>query len=235
MSDYVTVSLLRYSGFSNRHWAFFLMGSAPQNVRRANGAQFVRLLGSGANDGFGKMPNFGVYALLIAWRDEAAANAFFARYPLWQEIVARSEEQFTAHLQPTLAHGSWGGETPFATNGDYDPGEPVAVITRATISTKRMLEFWRRVPTIVDSLAEQPGRRISIGIGEYPLFMQATFSLWTSGKAMQHYAYHSPRHREVIAETRRRGWYSEELFSRFRVLRTEGTWADLDRETTPAP
>jgi hypothetical protein len=47
--------------------------------------------------------------------------------------------------------------------------------------------------------------------------------VWESVQAMQQYAYRDVRHREVIQLTRQEGWYSEELFARFRVLRSTGT------------
>jgi heme-degrading monooxygenase HmoA len=54
--------------------------------------------------------------------------------------------------------------------------------------------------------------------------MQATFSLWDSGKAMQDFAYKSKYHKEVVQLTRDRNWYKEEMFARFQVIdeRTEG-------------
>jgi hypothetical protein len=41
--------------------------------------------------------------------------------------------------------------------------------------------------------------------------------------AMQQYAYRDVRHREVIQLTRREGWYGEELFARFQVVKSAGT------------
>ena len=53
----------------------------------------------------------------------------------------------------------------------------------------------------------------SKGIGEFPLLMQATYSLWSNAKAMMNYAYQNPKHTEMVKN--RTGWYSEELFARF--------------------
>jgi uncharacterized membrane protein YpjA len=38
----------------------------------------------------------------------------------------------------------------------------------------------------------------SKGIGEFPLLMQATFSIWSSADAMMDYAYNTPKHAEMI-------------------------------------
>jgi hypothetical protein len=58
--------------------------------------------------------------------------------------------------------------------------------------------------------------------------MQATFSLWTSGKAMRDFAYKSDHHAEVVRLTRERAWYKEEMFTRFRVLEVVGEWEGAD-------
>ncbi|UOQ77376.1 hypothetical protein MUN84_01260 [Hymenobacter sp. 5516J-16] len=73
-------------------------------------------------------------------------------------------------------------------------------------------------------MAQAPGVRAAIGLGELPVVRQATFSLWESQQAMQDYAYRSEKHKQVIKLTRQENWYGEELFARFRVVRTEGTW-----------
>jgi hypothetical protein len=62
----------------------------------------------------------------------------------------------------------------------------------------------------------------SKGIGEFPLLMQATFSLWKSAESMMDYAYKNPKHTEMVKKTRELGWYSEELFARFEPYKIEG-------------
>ena len=71
---------------------------------------------------------------------------------------------------------------------------------------------------------ERDGSIFSIGIGEYPWFMQATFSLWEDEESMRKYAYKSKVHSEVIQKTRALGWYSEELFANFAPYKTVGSW-----------
>ena len=61
---------------------------------------------------------------------------------------------------------------------------------------------------------------ISYGVGEIPWIKQATFSIWESKAAMKNFAYGMKEHAEVIQKTRQQKWYSEDMFTRFKVLTT---------------
>ena len=235
MSQITTVTLLRYTGLSNRAWIFTEMGKMPgffpfrSPLASTEGLRFSRLMGSGAGNGFGLKPNLGVYAFLGHWTNRAAADRFFAGHPWWSANERRLSEQVTFYLEPTMTHGEWGGQKPFVPRPEnHDPAAPVAVITRATIRARKLPDFWKYVPRTSASVYDHPERKLSIGVGEYPVFMQATFSLWTSGKAMRDFAYKSERHAEVVKLTRERNWYKEEMFTRFRVLEIVGAWGDAD-------
>ena len=71
-------------------------------------------------------------------------------------------------------------------------------------------------------LDDQPGLRYRIGIGEAPVGLQGTFSVWNDAAAVRDFAYALPAHRDVIEQTRARDWYSEELFARFALLEVTG-------------
>ncbi|WP_243635863.1 spheroidene monooxygenase [Hymenobacter edaphi] len=209
-----------------RRWALARMGTVPAQLRRVPGLGFHKLLGSGFD--FGLRPNFQRYGFMASWADEAAAQAFFAQDPVWQAYQQRSQELWTAYLAPLQAHGLWDGLAPFgASAASAAPDAPVAVLTRASIRPLRAWSFWRAVPPVSRTVAAAPGLLAAIGLGELPIVRQATFSLWESGRQMQQYAYgaqHEGRHRDVVRRTRQEGWYSEELFARFAVQRTEGLW-----------
>ncbi len=195
---------------------------------------FCRLMGSGGGNGFSLWPNFGVYALVAEWAETSAAADFFAGHDWYAEAVARTDHRITFTLGATMAHGSWGGANPFTPDpAAYDAAAPVAVITRATIHASKLPDFWRYVPGTSRSVAGHEQRLLSVGIGEYPVFMQATFSVWASGRAMTDFAYSGPAHREVVALTRKRGWYKEELFARFRLLEITGSWPDFNAPEPP--
>lgn len=223
-TEIVTMSLLRYPRLRDRWWAFVQMGIGPRLFKDIPGLKMVKMLGSGAGNGFSIRPNFGVYGLLACWESETAARQFFEKSEWWASTQKRTEERLTIYLRTALVHGEWNGQQPFTPTADYNLESPVAVITRATIKPRYLIGFWRYVPRVSAHVKDRPGQVLSVGVGEWPLFMQATFSIWNSSKAMIDYAYQHPFHREVIQKTRELGWYKEELFARFLPYASEGTW-----------
>ncbi|SET34327.1 spheroidene monooxygenase [Hymenobacter actinosclerus] len=212
-----------------RRWGFAQMGTAQQPLRRVAGLRFAKLLGSGATNGFGALPNLRRYGFMAVWDSEQAADEFFARHPLWQQYQRRTTAIWTARLAPVKSHGLWDGTDPFGYASEAAAlDEPVLVLTRASIRLLKTPRFWRYVAPVSATIADAPGVRAAIGLGELPIVRQATVSLWDSARAMQDYAYRNEKHKEVIRLTRQENWYGEELFARFRVLSTEGVWDGLE-------
>lgn len=102
----------------------------------------------------------------------------------------------------------------------------MAVLTRATIRWNKLSAFWSRAKTVSATMDKARGLRHSIGIGEIPVFKQATFSIWDSSEAMKAFAYQLSAHREVVRDSRKLRWYSEEMFLRMRPLYQLGQLAD---------
>jgi hypothetical protein len=120
------------------------------------------------------------------------------------------------------SHGKWSKQNPFEASVAFDKTKPLAVITRATIKPLLAYQFWKNVPTVSKSMDNYEELIFSKGIGEFPLLMQATFSLWSNAEAMMNYAYKNPKHAEMVKKTRELNWYSEELFARFQPFYQEG-------------
>jgi hypothetical protein len=222
----VTFTFFQFQGLYNQGWAFGKMGLRPFKAGAADGLSFAKMLGTGGGNGFSVKPNFQQYAWLGVWDSETQARTFFNTHPLFQQFKTQSKSHAIVFVKPTMAHGKWDGIEPFKVESTFNSDLPTAVLTRATIKTKHLRNFWQYVPKVSQSMdAYAESRLFSVGVGELPLIQQATFSVWTSGKAMMDYAYKNPFHAEVVKKTRELGWYSEELFARFEVLDFVGTGA----------
>ena len=169
------------------------------------------------------------WALFAVWDDEAALDRFLADSPLTAYWSRRGLETWTVRLQPLAAHGSWDGVEPLGRlhHPTLDVG-PLAVLTRATVRTRRWPRFYRAAAATGEVFRHADGVMASIGVGERPVGRQATFSIWSSADHIAAFAYGTPAHAEVMRRTRAEAWYSEELFARFRPYRSSGSWDGID-------
>lgn len=188
------------------------------------GLGFHKLLGTG--DGRTFRPRDAdphTWGLLCAWEDRAAADAFEA-HPTprgWRRIA---DQEWRADLVCLRTRGRWGGRQPFTPSPSLQGwAGPVASVTRARLTTARTMTFWRAVPPVVGDLEEGRGPLLQVGIGEAPVGLQGTFTIWPDAAALTDFAYRRLPHRRAIADTQRLGWYAEELFARFAVVGQRGT------------
>jgi spheroidene monooxygenase len=215
------LSLFRFDRLPARLWVVGQMAMARPALRRIPGLDFARLCGSGTGEGFTPRPNTAVWAIFSVWSDGARAREGVAFEQVFQRWRARASESFTLYLEPYSARGAWGGVTPFAPHGAA--GGVVAALTRATVRPAHALRFWRRVPDISARIGQDTNVAFKIGIGEVPLLHQVTFSVWPDAARMADFARTGP-HAEAIAAVRAGDWFSEELYARFRVTGTAGSW-----------
>lgn len=196
-------------------------------LRKVPGLSFFRMLGTGRR--FHYFPDFSVYCLLAVWDDTATAQHFFTNNDRFRTFTDRSQEHWTLYLKSYQAHGYWSGEQPFdATVSAPDAHQPVAVLTRATINLARLRPFWRQALRINQQFAQHSDCWLSLGVGEWPVVQQATFSLWKNAESMKQFAYGSDLHRQAVRHTRQHGWFTEDLFARFVPVGSEGSWGGRD-------
>jgi hypothetical protein len=205
--------------------ALLRMGLDRGPVRRTAGLRFAKLLGTGDGRTFTVRDADPLHwGLLAVWDDPAAAGAFESGPTVrgWGRIA---RERLRVALRPIASRGAWAGRRPF---GDPVPSRydgPVAAVTRARLAPGRAVTFWRSVPPVSADLHRSAGLRLAVGIGEAPVGLQGTFSLWESAAALTEFAHRRAPHVEAIRRTAELGWYREELFARFAVLSVEGTFA----------
>jgi heme-degrading monooxygenase HmoA len=210
-------------------WGALHMATQRPLLWRTPGLRFSRLMGSGAGIGFSAVPDPLLWTLFAVWESEADWDRFRDRSPVMRQYAARGEERYTLRLRPLSAHGRWGGQAPFGEPAEKAaPDTPVVVLTRASIRLSRAARFWSRVHPVDETLRGHPDLLLTFGVGEIPWLRQATLSVWRSAEAMRAWAYRTPQHAEVVRRTRAEGWYSEEMFARFRLLGTEGTLNGAD-------
>jgi len=185
--------------------------------------KFWKLLGSGQNGTFDLQPDWQQWGLLAVWDDREAFDEFHERSIVagWWKMF--TYERWTILCEPLQSHGKWDGQQPFGKPDVNNYFGPVAVLTRATIRFSKLRGFWSNVDSVADIMAAAPGYVTSVGIGEAPLYRQATFSIWKSIDDVKAFAYESHEHAEVIKKTRMENWYSEELFARFKPVASFGT------------
>jgi heme-degrading monooxygenase HmoA len=191
-------------------------------LRSVPGLRFARLLGTGHGRSFTPAdadPRH--WALLATW-DSPATAAAFEGGPIAGAWSARADERWRLALQPISSVGRWSGRTPFESQAGAWSESPCAVLTRARLAPAKAAAFWRAIPPVAAEVRGASGLRFARGIGEAPIGLQATFSVWDSADAAMAFAYGSPAHRAVVERTPAAGWYAEQLFARFAVIESSG-------------
>ena len=221
MSQTTLISFFQYAGIKNKWRAFTRMGRSPILQKKINGLTFFKPLGTGSGNGFSIKPDFSTFGFVAVFKSEELAKEFL-RTDVVKKYTKTTTDYSHVLMHTVKSHGKWSEQNPFESSVEYDKTKPLAVITRATIKPKLAYQFWKNVPAVSKSMDKYDELIFSKGIGEFPLLMQATFSLWSSAEAMMNYAYKNPKHAEMVKKTRELNWYSEELFARFQPFYQEG-------------
>ena len=189
-------------------------------LKRNKGVGFIKLLGTGRGETFTpKDADLLRWGLLITVKDENIAGLDNSKVIKSWRKIAKSE--YRVVLDPISAHGKWSGNEPFSIKAKDWSGK-VAAITRARIVWRKNFTFWSAVPPVTKSLHASEGLIAAIGIGEAPIGLQGTFSIWENGAALRQFAYKDSAHTAAIKATSVNNWYSEELFARFAVIQERG-------------
>ncbi|MEO1493301.1 MAG: spheroidene monooxygenase [Pseudomonadota bacterium] len=219
----VSLSLFRFAGPGARIWAFTQMLLARRGMAQVSGIGFWKLFGSGTGEGFTPVPNTAVYGIMATWPDAETARAAINAAPVYARYRARSAENWTLFLSTSSVRGAWSGQAPFTVEDGATHGA-LAALTRATIRPRILLKFWKRVPSISAAIGADPNVAFKIGLGEVPWLHQVTFSVWPDTETMANFARRDGPHARAIKAVREGQWFAEELYARFRIVGTEGSW-----------
>ncbi len=198
---------------------------------------FFKLMGSGKNGTFDKTPDLQQWAILSVQHEAPAflnikegtdlpgeLNKKLYGFFIAKWFTVFNCKNMTLLLEPIEGHGCWDGKKVFGelpSKSDYE-GQ-IAILTRATIHINKLKFFWQNVAPVAATMRNAKGFIQSFGIGEIPWIKQATFSIWQSKADMKAFAYGMKEHQEVIQKTRQQQWYSEDMFTRFKILKTVGS------------
>lgn len=235
LSGVLVVALVKLQA-AHRGWAWWRLVQGPRSLGAQVGMRFCRLMGSGAEGGFGLRPSTTHQGIVALFENAAQAEVFCAG-PTLQAYRERSEHSWVGQLSITSARGGWGGRPWVATSDTQlgrsatrgvntdttGPMTPLAALTRASIRPARALRFWRHAPAAQAQMAQARGCLLAVGLGEAPLLRQCTFSLWTDAQAMRAYAGQGA-HRQAVEQVHAHDLFSESLFLRMHLLAQSGHW-----------
>ncbi|MEJ5945856.1 monooxygenase [Pseudokineococcus basanitobsidens] len=192
---------------------------------RGSGARWTKLLGTGTGRTFTVRDADPLHWALLATWDDPGDAAWFERSVTVRGWDRLARERLRVAMTPVASRGRWGGEEPFGDPAPRRPaaGTPLVSITRARVRTRSWRTFAGAVPPVSADLAEVDGLRAAIGVGEAPVGLQGTVSLWRDAAALTSFAHGRAAHRAVVERTPREDWYAEELFARLAVVSVEGT------------
>jgi hypothetical protein len=191
---------------------------------------FFKLMGCGKNGTFDKHPDWQQWGIITVNKNSIdISDEKGLTKKLYGSFIAAwlhffHCETWMVLLEPIEGHGKWDRKEPFGNLPKQSGYEgPLAILTRATIRLSKLKAFWQNVDGVASQMAGADGFITSIGIGEMPYIKQATFSIWESKEAMKQFAYQMNQHTEVIKKTRKENWYREDMFVRFKPIKTVGT------------
>ena len=200
--------------------AIVFMAINKIQLKRLPGISFVKMLGTGKGESFTpKDADPTRWGILVTVSENQISNldkSFVIRS--WQKIC---KKEYRVILKPISSHGFWSRKQPFSVE-NFDWSAKIAAVTRARIVWRKNLIFWRAVPPVTESLHQSPGLLNAIGIGEAPIGLQGTFSVWKDAASLRDFAYKGRAHSEAVKATSAQQWYSEELFARFAVIEERG-------------
>ncbi|MEZ5376772.1 MAG: hypothetical protein R2733_09705 [Acidimicrobiales bacterium] len=165
-------------------------------------------------------------AVFAAWEDEVAVDRFLGQPGLGS--VLADGWHVRLELLRRWGHVSGFDERPGDASVD-DPDQPVVAVTLAHLQLTQFPRFVRWGKPVEELVRDDPASTLAVAAMR-PLRTLATFSVWTSQRAMVdmvggHREVPEPtRHVDAMGEQRRKDFHHEFVALRFRPLGEYGTW-----------
>lgn len=206
-----------------RGWGFsrYILGKRP--FRNTPGLQFCKVLGSGYNGGFSTKPSLTKQGFFCVFDSAHNAALFEESSSLLKAYQDHAHEFFLASVQAYSSRGSWSGFSMSCADPNPPINGPIASLTRASIRPSKAKQFWQKAKPAEDAITTASGKILTAGVGEAPYFRQATFTIWNNAQSLDHYAQQGA-HLSAIKAAYGQAYFSESMFTRFRVIKAQGIW-----------
>ncbi|SDK54282.1 hypothetical protein SAMN05216298_0476 [Glycomyces sambucus] len=163
-------------------------------------------------------------AVFAEWEDEAALEAFLAEDRFGRTLAAGW------HVRLAFLR-RWGSVRELdhlpAETGRTDPAEPVVAVTLARMRLPELPRFLHWGRPVERQVRDHPETTLALAAMR-PVRTVATFSVWTSSRAMTGMVFgrgaDAHVHHEAMAERERRDFHHEFTTMRFRPLSEHGAW-----------
>jgi spheroidene monooxygenase len=223
MNDQTAVFVLIDIASDSRGWGFsrYILGKRP--FQHIPGLQFCKVLGSGLNGGFSTTPSLTKQGFFCVFDTADHAARFQESSPILKAYQDHAHEFFIATLQAYSSRGSWSGFSMSCSDPNPPSSGPIASLTRASIRPSKAVQFWKKAKPAEDAIAHASGKILTAGVGEAPYFRQATYTIWDNAHCLEQYAQQGA-HLAAIKAAYGQTYFSESMFTRFRVMSARGVW-----------
>jgi spheroidene monooxygenase len=223
MNDQTAVFGLIDIASDSRGWGFsrYILGKRP--FQHIPGLQFCKVLGSGLNGGFSTTPSLTKQGFFCVFDTADHAARFQDSSAILKAYQNHAHEFFIASVQPYSSRGSWSGFEMSCSDPNPPSSGPIASLTRASIKPSKAIQFWKKAKPAEDAITHAAGKILTAGVGEAPYFRQATFTIWDNAQCLEQYAQQGA-HLAAIKAAYGQNYFSESMFTRFRVMSAHGVW-----------
>ena len=190
--------------------------------------------GSAAPDGT-RLPS-NVWCAVALFPDAADAERAFEEPSRYLPFLAETVESWHALLLPVAHRGECNhldreAPGPILTGHDHDPGGPLLVMTTAgfvmgpQLDMARVFDFRNNVDRIRAVVEASDGNTARQVFAPHTLGDDGvTMSVWRDDATMSAFAYRAGEHRAQIDRYKREQTADRTSFTRFRAMRTSGSW-----------